>query len=377
MKQISIFYFLFFIFYSFIHGEANTDLLEFAGRGDLAGVKKSISEKANINFKDSNGTTALMYAANNDHLPVVRFLVDNKSDLFARNTNGWTAAVMAGARGNKLIKEYLESEERKITKNRITGIILKVVGEAYVDNKRLQIGDSILENETVFVAKKSFCDIQVKQSASEFMLRLKENTVFSLKFKDDSEDSIFAGLVKYGSVLFKIKKVPSGEKIQTMTPTIVASVRGTAYEVNVDSEKNTKISMYNGIARTRIRASEIEEDDSISESPQVKNLISSLEDNGQIVSVGNSLDISSSKHKKILEKANAEGLRQSALNSDSPVAANTKLSLRCSEKPTIKKIDSAELKKKQLELEELVGLDPEKLKNTSDNAEIFSLIEGK
>lgn len=121
-----------------------------------------------------------------------------------------------------------------------------------------------------------------------------------------------------------------------MTPTIVASVRGTAYEVNVDSEKNTKI--YTMVLQwTRIRASEIEEDDSISESPQVKNLISSLEDNGQIVSVGNSLDISSSKHKKILEKANAEGLRQSALNSDSPVAANTKLSLRCSEKPTIKR----------------------------------------
>ena len=79
-------------------------------------------EKADIHFKDSLGTSALMFAANNDHFSVVKYLVDNKADVLAKNTNGWTAAVMAGARGNTLIKEFLEGIERKIKKSQATGI---------------------------------------------------------------------------------------------------------------------------------------------------------------------------------------------------------------------------------------------------------------
>ena len=98
MKRIPKLCFLFLFSYSFLYGDANTDLLESASAGNLDGVKKSLSEKANINYKDSLGTSALMFAANNDYFPIVKYLVDNKADVLAKNTNGWTAAIMAAAR---------------------------------------------------------------------------------------------------------------------------------------------------------------------------------------------------------------------------------------------------------------------------------------
>ena len=317
MNRILNFVFLLLLSVSVLYGEPNADLLDSASRGDLDGVKNAISQKANINFKDSNGTSALMLAANNNHFQVVKFLVDNKADILSKNMYGWTAAVMAGARGNTLIKEFLESEEKQLVRSRATGVVLHIAGEVYVENKKLRVGDLVLEDQTVFVAKKSVCDIQVKQSLSEFMLRLKEQTVFTLKYKETPNENVFSGLVKQGSVLFKIKKVFSGEKIQTLTPTTVASVRGTGYEVSVDKEKNTKISLYEGVARTRIRAPEIEDDASLENTPEIKGLLSSLEDNGQIVSMGNSIDVTSEKQKKILEKANAESLRKNALGGES------------------------------------------------------------
>ena len=91
MKLLLKLCFLFLITYSSINGEPNTDLLESASIGNLDGVKKALSEQAYINVKDREGTNALMFAANNNHFEVVKFLVDNKADVLARNINGWTA----------------------------------------------------------------------------------------------------------------------------------------------------------------------------------------------------------------------------------------------------------------------------------------------
>ena len=153
MKRIPKLCFLFLFSYSFLYGDANTDLLESASAGNLDGVKKSLSEKANINYKDSLGTSALMFAANNDYFPIVKYLVDNKADVLAKNTNGWTAAIMAAARGNRIIKEYLESEEKAVKKSGATAIVLTVVGDVSSENKKLHVGDMVLENQTIYVGK--------------------------------------------------------------------------------------------------------------------------------------------------------------------------------------------------------------------------------
>lgn len=377
MKLLLKLCFLFLITYSSINGEPNTDLLESASIGNLDGVKKALSEQAYINVKDREGTNALMFAANNNHFEVVKFLVDNKADVLARNINGWTAAVMAGVRGNLFIKEYLEGVEKTIPKSRATGVVLSIVGDTFVDNRKLQIGDLVLENQTIYVGKKSICELQIKQSLSEFTLRLKEDTVFVLKFKEAPIENIFSGFLQQGKALFKIQKVFTGEKIQAVTPTTVASVRGTAFGVETESDGKTKISVLQGSVRTRVRATGIEDDEIIEDTPEIKKLVSNLDYNAQIIPVGYSVEVTPEKQKSVLEKAEAEGLKNRAQRKEFSNAVIPDLSLRCSEKPVTKSMDPNELSSGQKELDDLVGVESAKLKNTSENPNIVSLVENR
>ena len=377
MKLLLKLCFLFLITYSSINGEPNTDLLESASIGNLDGVKKALSEKAYINVKDREGTNALMFAANNNHFEVVKFLVDNKADVLARNINGWTAAVMAGVRGNLFIKEYLEGVEKTIPKSRATGVVLSIVGDTFVDNRKLQIGDLVLENQTIYVGKKSICELQIKQSLSEFTLRLKEDTVFVLKFKEAPTENIFSGFLQQGKALFKIQKVFTGEKIQAVTPTTVASVRGTAFGVETESDGKTKISVLQGSVRTRVRATGIEDDEIIEDTPEIKKLVSNLDYNAQIIPVGYSVEVTPEKQKSVLEKAEAEGLKNRAQRKEFSNAVIPDLSLRCSEKPVTKSMDPNELSTRQKELDDLVGVESAKLKNTSESPIIISLVENR
>ena len=377
MKLLLKLCFLFLITYSSINGEPNTDLLESASIGNLDGVKKALSEQAYINVKDREGTNALMFAANNNHFEVVKFLVDNKADVLARNINGWTAAVMAGVRGNLFIKEYLEGVEKTIPKSRATGVVLSIVGDTFVDNRKLQIGDLVLENQTIYVGKKSICELQIKQSLSEFTLRLKEDTVFVLKFKEAPIENIFSGFLQQGKALFKIQKVFTGEKIQAVTPTTVASVRGTAFGVETESDGKTKISVLQGSVRTRVRATGIEDDEIIEDTPEIKKLVSNLDYNAQIIPVGYSVEVTPEKQKSVLEKAEAEGLKNRAQRKEFSNAVIPDLSLRCSEKPVTKSMDPNELSSGQKELDDLVGVESAKLKNTSESPIIISLVENR
>ncbi len=378
MKLISKFCVLLFFSYSFLHADSNSDLLNSARIGNLDGVKKSLSEKADIHFKDSLGTSALMFAANNDHFPVVKYLVDNKADILAKNTNGWTAAVMAGARGNTLIKEFLEGIEHKIKKSQSTGIVISVFGDVTVENKKLQVGDMVLENQTIYVGKKSNCEIQVKQSLSEFTIRLREESLFALKFKEAPTENIFSGLLKHGSALFKVNKVFTGEKIQAITPTAAAAVRGTAFDVFVEKNGGTKILVYDGVVKTRIRSPEIEEDEIIENTPEIKKLISNLENNSQIVPIGHSIEVTPELQKEILQKADADGLRKRAQRKEFSSAPIPTLSLRCTEKPTITKVDNmVTFNAQKKDTESLIGVEGAKLKNTWETPEIVSHIENR
>ncbi|MBP9161990.1 MAG: ankyrin repeat domain-containing protein [Leptospiraceae bacterium] len=380
MKRIPKLCFLFLFSYSFLYGDANTDLLESASSGNLDGVKKSLSEKANINYKDSLGTSALMFAANNDYFPIVKFLVDNKADVLAKNTNGWTAAIMAAARGNRIIKEYLESEEQAVKKSGATAIVLTVVGDVSSENKKLHVGDMVLENQTIYVGKKSNCEIQVKQSQSEFIIRLREETLATLKFKETPEENIFSGFVKQGSALFKVEKVFTGEKIQAITPTVTAGVRGTAFEVNVAPDGGTKIEVHEGVVQTRIRAPGIEEDEVIENTPEIQKLVSNLEHNSQNVGAGNSIEVTPKRQADILEKADAEGLRRRAMRTEYSTAPIPTLNLRCSEKPSVKKAEptsEADATAKKVEMDNLVGVEGAKLRNTWETPEILTLIDNR
>ncbi|MBP7282764.1 MAG: ankyrin repeat domain-containing protein [Leptospiraceae bacterium] len=376
MKSFFKNFFLSLFFYSFVlSADSNSDLLNSAGIGDLEGVKKSLAKKANINAKDSIGTTALMFAANNDHFQVVKFLVDNNADVLAQNYKGWRASLLAGVRANTFIQKYLEEIEKNIAESRTTGIVLSVSGDVFWGNKKLQAGDRILEKQTIYVSQNATCDLQVKQSESEFNLRLRGNSVFTFQFKEVEGGSIFSGYLKQGSMLVKVGKIFSGEKVQTLTPTSVAYFNGSSlYEVNVDSEDNSKISVLEGVIKVRIRATEIEEDEVFEKTPEVRTLVSSLENNEQVIMKGSYIDLPHKKQKEILEKANAETLYKRATTKEFSTDVIPILTLTNSEKPTIKNLPIPYVSAKEKESAGLIGIEPAKLKNASETQKILQLI---
>ena len=58
-----------------------------------------IENKANINDKDNNGYTALIWASVNGHFKIVKLLIENKANINDKTNNGSTALIWASQYG--------------------------------------------------------------------------------------------------------------------------------------------------------------------------------------------------------------------------------------------------------------------------------------
>ncbi len=86
----------------------NAPLHGAAGDGDLEQVKKLL-ETADVNGRDSLGSTPLMFAASKGQLDVVTILIDKKADVNAKNSDGLTALMFASMEGSlPVVKLLLE-----------------------------------------------------------------------------------------------------------------------------------------------------------------------------------------------------------------------------------------------------------------------------
>ena len=61
----------------------------------------------NINKRDGNGTTALIWAARKGHDTIVRLLLDNKADVKAKDDIGYTALIWAARKGHETVAQLL------------------------------------------------------------------------------------------------------------------------------------------------------------------------------------------------------------------------------------------------------------------------------
>lgn len=81
-----------------------TALMFASSNGDLEIVKLLLTKGANVNIKDNDGRTALMYASYNGYFEIVKCLINNGADVYAKD-NGDTT-VLHYARTDE-IKEFL------------------------------------------------------------------------------------------------------------------------------------------------------------------------------------------------------------------------------------------------------------------------------
>ncbi len=77
--------------------QPDTALTVAAAGGDAAQVRLLLAQKIDVNLRDGNGLTALMWAARNGHAEVVNSLLDASADADLRDcaSNGWTALIHA------------------------------------------------------------------------------------------------------------------------------------------------------------------------------------------------------------------------------------------------------------------------------------------
>ena len=84
-----------------------------AFRGNTAAVINLLERGANVNARDEDGDTALMFAAYKGHALVVALLLQYGANVYARARNGWTAKKAAQASLHEHIADLLHRAETK------------------------------------------------------------------------------------------------------------------------------------------------------------------------------------------------------------------------------------------------------------------------
>uniref|UniRef100_UPI002609A6A7 ankyrin repeat domain-containing protein n=1 Tax=uncultured Brachyspira sp. TaxID=221953 RepID=UPI002609A6A7 len=89
----------------FINGEGE---LEFYCReGDFEMAELLIASGVDVNAKDDDNWTVLMFASINGHLEIVKYLIDKGADINAKSNNNVTALMVASEKGHLEVVKYL------------------------------------------------------------------------------------------------------------------------------------------------------------------------------------------------------------------------------------------------------------------------------
>ena len=84
---------------SFLYAGVNEDLLQGASEGNMALVKRSIEQRAELEIKNADGETALIIAAWYGSPEIVTLLLENGANINAQDNAGYTAIAKASSLG--------------------------------------------------------------------------------------------------------------------------------------------------------------------------------------------------------------------------------------------------------------------------------------
>ncbi|BCB96053.1 hypothetical protein JZK55_09750 [Dissulfurispira thermophila] len=85
----------------------NYQIMDAAKMGDIVGVKELLGKGADVNAKDSNGWTALIWAAMEGKIDVINFLISKGANVYVKDNMGWTALMRAATKGHTSVMELL------------------------------------------------------------------------------------------------------------------------------------------------------------------------------------------------------------------------------------------------------------------------------
>ncbi|MDI6727892.1 MAG: ankyrin repeat domain-containing protein [Thermodesulfovibrionales bacterium] len=110
MKKLflAVFFFSAFVFFS-INAHAGP-LHDAAWAGNIKKIIELLDKGADINAKDNNGWTALIWAAREGKTDAINFLINNGADVYVKDNMGWTALMRAVTNGHTSAIELLISK---------------------------------------------------------------------------------------------------------------------------------------------------------------------------------------------------------------------------------------------------------------------------
>jgi uncharacterized protein len=88
-------------------GHLESNLMEVSRIGDYLAVDRYLNEGADVNCRDKDGLTPMIWAAIQGHEEVVRLLLERGGDLEAKNHNGDTALMWASLMGHKDLVDFM------------------------------------------------------------------------------------------------------------------------------------------------------------------------------------------------------------------------------------------------------------------------------
>ena len=91
---------------------ADIPLIEAARDGDLEQLKGHLSAGVPVDSRGDDGYTALMWAARNGHMPVVRYLIKHDADPRATNSRGSSAEELANMFGQYETAKFIRQASR-------------------------------------------------------------------------------------------------------------------------------------------------------------------------------------------------------------------------------------------------------------------------
>lgn len=189
---------------------------------------------------------------------------------------------------------------------KLSAVVLFTVGDVSMGDKKLKAGDIILENQVVQTGKNSACDIQIRESDSGIVMRMKADSVFQIQLVEANGKQTVNTLLTAGKTLVNIPtKLKNNENFHVITPTSTAGVRGTKFEVEVSKDGSTNYSVTEGKIATKIRLAQIE---NIPQAIQEKSVTlaainTAIASEEKILEVGQKTSIEKSQTDKILKEA--------------------------------------------------------------------------
>ncbi len=184
--------------------------------------------------------------------------------------------------------------------NKPIGVVLFVKGDVKIGQKRLKIGDRLINGEMIRTGEKSSCDIQITSSQSPIVVRIKEKSTFQLNESKQGDETKFSTVMETGKAVFNVSQLNSKEKMEVVTPTQTCGIRGTKFEIGVSSQGLERTLVTEGKVATRVRIAKLEELESSEKS--LSEILEPLKKSEQQVTAGDFVNLSKLDADEILQK---------------------------------------------------------------------------